>query len=144
MNDIKGSCFCGIVQFQLNNVERPKYNFACHCSNCRKFNSNDFVHYAAVPIDQYLITKGKEKIGVIKTKPEGGSRMFCKECGGRVGCMLGDLAYVQVATLNENVTKDFLNLEAHWKYRERIRDVQDNLPKYQDIPQEVGGSGSKA
>jgi hypothetical protein len=140
MTKLQGACFCGTIEFTLTDPT-VLHNLACHCTNCRKFHGSDYAHYAVIPSDQYTITKGMDKVGKITTQPENCQRNFCKDCGSRVGCSLGGKAFIEISMLAGKIPKEFTELKYHIKYNQRIVDIQDDLPKYLNLPKEFGGTG---
>ena len=77
MEEIKGSCGCGAIEYVLNTEIKNVVN--CHCNMCKKHNGSSFSTYAALPYKAFEIKKGKE---LISQHIEGtGQKHFCNKCG---------------------------------------------------------------
>ena len=88
--------------------------------------------------DAVTITKGAGQLGTFN-KTENSARQFCTKCGGHV--MTGHpgmgLTDVYAATIP---SMDF-QPALHVFYGEKVLRIPDGLPKFKDIPAEMGGSG---
>jgi hypothetical protein len=77
MHSIKGSCFCGAVQYEyeghFGNIT------VCHCGDCRKAQGGVVT---AVPVDACTLrwTRGGSVITEYESSP-GKCRAFCSRCG---------------------------------------------------------------
>ena len=78
---IKGSCHCGMVNFEL--TDKPKLSVNCHCDDCKKRNGSAFSTYMAVLEKDLNITNGAEYIQKYE-KPKVGIKYFCKNCGSPI------------------------------------------------------------
>ena len=132
----KGSCFCGAVSFVLTG--EPVTMGYCHCESCR--------HWSASPVNAFTlwrpgavkITAGAENIGSYSKTPKS-DRKFCTNCGGHIMTVHEPMGMVDVyaATLPKLAFKPAL----HVHYAESVLPMKDGLPKFRDMPKEVGGSG---
>lgn len=131
-----GSCFCGAVEFTVTG--EPAAMGYCHCGSCRS--------WAAAPINAFTlwdpknieITKGKDKIGTYK-KTEQSHRQFCRECGGHL--MTAHPGW-NLTDVYAGVIPEFkFDPKVHVHYQETVLRMRDGLPKFKDIPKEMGGSG---
>lgn len=80
-NKIAGSCYCGNIQFKLNN--KPKLIVNCHCDDCKKRNGSAFSTYIAVSEKEFQIIKGENTLKQYEAKNIG-IKYFCSECGSPV------------------------------------------------------------
>lgn len=97
---IRGECFCGGVQYQINGSLRDARS--CHCSRCRKAFSSQASAYALVETEEFQWLAGEDMltsyIGV-----HGFGLQFCQKCGSTLcgvyngavhgvtlGCVNGD------------------------------------------------------
>ena len=79
MTDIlKGSCFCGAVEYSAAGLLSPIGH--CHCQTCRKTHSAAFASTALTPYDEFRWTKGEDTVTSIESSP-GKLRYFCPKCG---------------------------------------------------------------
>lgn len=114
---IKGSCCCGVVQFEL--AEEPSMMGTCHCSRCRKVGSSTLVF---VKSEALKITQGLDKISVYKAVPPYKyDRCFCSVCGTTLGEILSneDTAVVAANCLDvdiqlENKFHEFVSEKPSW------------------------------
>ena len=69
MGTVKGSCFCGEVQFE---IDMPTlFCGHCHCSMCRRPHGAAFVTWTAVPPQQFRITQGEDLLGTYESSADG-------------------------------------------------------------------------
>ena len=132
----EGSCFCGAVQFTVSG--EPAAMGYCHCESCRT--------WAAAPVNAFIlwkpeavrVTRGAENIGTYSKTPRS-DRKWCRTCGGHLFTAHPGWGLVDVYAA---VIPDFPYRPAvHVNYRETRLRIRDGLPKFQDIPEEMGGSG---
>ena len=131
-----GRCFCGNVELTVTG--EPAAQGFCHCSSCRQWSASPINAFTLWKLDAVKITKGADKLGV-HHKTEKSFRKWCKGCGGHVmtehpGFGLTD---VYAAMIPQFPFQPAL----HVNYGETILRIQDGLPKFKDMPKEMGGSG---
>lgn len=139
----KGRCFCGAVEVEVQG--QPVAAAICHCESCRQWHSAPLNTWAAWPTDKVRVTAGPDQlVEYNKHGPDGPSgRTFCKCCGSAI--FNRKPAYgmtVVYATLLEG---SGLRYEPtfHSFYGEGVMHVADGLPKFSDLPVELGGSGKR-
>jgi hypothetical protein len=131
-----GRCFCGAVEIVATG--EPVAMGYCHCASCR--------HWSAGPVNAFTlwqphavrVTKGGEHVESYQ-KSDTSVRKFCELCGGHLytdhptwgvtdvyAALLPDLDYAPALHIN---------------YEESVLPIRDGLPKYRDMPAEMGGSG---
>jgi hypothetical protein len=131
-----GRCFCGAVEIVATG--EPVAMGYCHCASCR--------HWSAGPVNAFTlwqphavhVTKGGEHVESYQ-KSDASVRKFCELCGGHLytdhptwgvtdvcAALLPDLDYAPALHIN---------------YQESVLPIRDGLPKYRDMPAEMGGSG---
>lgn len=132
----KGNCFCGAVALEVTG--NPEVMGYCHCDSCRS--------WAAAPVNAFTlwkpenvkVTKGEGDIGVYQ-KTENSHRQFCVKCGGHLMTAHPSMSLVDVyAGVIPDVPFDPV---FHVNYGETVLPMKDGLPKFKDMPAEVGGSG---
>jgi hypothetical protein len=86
------------------------------------------------------ITEGEDYVGEYH-KTENSHRKFCTKCGGHLMTDHPGMGLVDVfsAMLPELEFKPGL----HVHYGEKALSIADGLPKFVDLPAELGGSGAK-
>ena len=131
-----GSCFCGAVE--LVAVGQPVAMGYCHCRSCR--------HWSASPVNAFTlwtptaveIARGIEKIGGY-SKTSNSLRKWCMNCGGHLFTEHPALGLVDVYAAV--IPQLAFEPSVHVNYQESELRVFDGLPKFKDMPAEMGGSG---
>ncbi|MBU6954983.1 GFA family protein [Hahella sp. HN01] len=81
MADIKGSCLCGAVKFQIEGeIKALTY---CHCSLCRKAHGSAFGAYIVTGKDSFVVLEGVESLRSYRSSSHV-SRTFCGDCGSNI------------------------------------------------------------
>jgi len=133
---IKGSCFCGDVQFEV--AGEPTAMGYCHCESCR--------HWSAGPVNSFTlwnpralkITHGAEKIGTYAKTPAS-HRKWCTRCGGHLFTDHPAMGLVDVYAAT--IPRLHFAPGVHVHYQETVLHIPDGQPKMKDLPKEMGGSG---
>ncbi len=84
---IKGSCFCGAVEFEVNG--EPTVMVYCHCKDCQAWSAGPINSASLWSPELLEVTKGQEYIETYN-KTEDSCRKFCKKCGGHHGHIFED------------------------------------------------------
>lgn len=132
----KGSCFCGAVEVAVQGA--PAAMGYCHCESCRHWSAGPVNAFTLWKPDQVEVTKGKELVGSFSKNPTS-VRKWCTKCGGHVltDHPLWGLVDVYAAVLKTLAYEPHV----HVNYGEHKLRVRDGLPKMNDFPAEMGGSG---
>lgn len=132
----KGSCFCGAVELTVTG--KPEGMGYCHCNSCRAWGAAPINAFTLWKPANVKVTKGEEDIGVFH-KSEQSYRQFCVKCGGHIMTAHPpmDLVDVYAAVVPEFPFEPVV----HVHYGEKVVSVKDGLPKLNDLPAEMGGSG---
>ncbi len=72
----EGSCHCGAVTYSVAG-EIPDTAMSCNCSHCRR---KGFL-LAFVPLDQFRLTGGDDKLESYRFNKHNIDHQFCVECG---------------------------------------------------------------
>lgn len=130
----RGNCFCGAVELAVEGASAGM-GF-CHCASCRS--------WAAAPVTAFTLWKPSDvrvTRGEVATyrKTDVSHRKFCPACGGHVMTLHPgfDLIDVYASTIPELPFAPQL----HVHYQEAVLALADGLPKFRDLPRELGGSG---
>lgn len=132
----KGRCFCGAVEVTVTGA--PEAMGYCHCESCRA--------WAAAPVNAFTLWKTanvkvtKGRLGTYAKTPTS-RRQYCRQCGGHVltAHPAWDLVDVYAAILPGLRFKP----QVHVHYGERSLRIEDGLPKFKDMPKEMGGTGKR-
>jgi hypothetical protein len=135
-NTYKGKCFCGAVEFEATGT--PAIMGYCHCADCAAWSAGPINSFTLWQPDSVRITKGASKVGTYN-KTENSFRKFCTECGGH---LMTDHPGMKLVDVYAVLLEDFdYKPTLHVNYESKTVSVPDGLPKFRDMPTEVGGSG---
>lgn len=134
--DYRGQCFCGTVELTVSG--EPAAMGYCHCQSCRSWSASPINAFILWKPDQVSVVKGEESIGVFN-KTAKTARKYCKVCGGH---LMVEHPGWELIDVYAAVTPDFpFQPGVHVHYQETVLPLHDGLPKFKDIPAEMGGSG---
>jgi len=131
-----GECFCGAVGFTVKGA--PVASGYCHCESCRR--------WAAAPVNAFTlwkpesvrITRGASDIGTFQ-KTDRSLRKWCQLCGGH---LFTEHPHWQLIDVYAAVLPQLhFSAGVHVNYHESVLRIQDGLPKFNDLPKDMGGSG---
>ena len=138
----EGACFCGAVKVAVKNP--PVGVGYCHCLSCRKWHAAPLNAWAIWKNDDVSFTEGKDLLREFNMQGEGGpsTRLSCERCGSCVANRKPQIGMTVVYAMTL--------FESGWKYEpgfhifydERVLDLHDDLPKYADVPEAFGGTGT--
>ncbi|WP_420383368.1 GFA family protein [Novosphingobium sp.] len=127
MSELRGSCQCGTVTYEV--ADAFEYAINCHCSLCRRTTGAAFKPIAGIPAAKLRITAGQDAIRVIGAAGWHDER--CSACGSFLYAVVREGAYVHVAmgTLIDTPTirptaHIFVGSKAGWYT------ITDDLPQY--------------
>jgi hypothetical protein len=133
----KGACFCGAVEVTVTG--EPVAQGFCHCASCRSWAAAPVNAFTLWKPDAVAVTKGAASVGVYH-KTEKSHRKYCKVCGGHVltdhplwGVV--DVYAATIPTLHHDP-------KLHVNYEDAVLRIKDGLPKFKDMPADMGGSGA--
>lgn len=134
MTTYRGSCFCGAVELSVTGS--PHAMGYCHCASCRSWGAAPVNAFTLWKPEQVQVTRGD--IGTYH-KTDDSHRQFCRTCGGHLMTVHPrfDLIDVYAATVPQLLFAPAL----HVHYQEAVLPLRDGLPKFRDLPREMGGSG---
>ncbi|WP_244851678.1 GFA family protein [Caballeronia sp. SL2Y3] len=140
MNDTatyQGSCFCGAVRFTVNG--KPEGMGYCHCESCRRWSAGPVNAFTLWKPDALRIIRGADHIATYNNT-EQSYRKWCRICGGHLFTEHPHWGLIDVYAA---VIDDFpYEPGVHVNYKESKLPMKDGLPKMQDLPKEMGGSGT--
>jgi hypothetical protein len=132
----KAGCFCGAVEVEVTGT--PVFAGYCHCGDCQAWSAAPINAFSLWKSDDVRITKGEAEIGTFH-KTENSYRKFCKICGGHV---MTDHPRMRLIDVYANLLRGYTHAPTlHANYGSKTVSVRDGLPKYKDLPADVGGSG---
>ncbi len=132
-----GHCFCGTVQLEVTG--EPAAAGFCHCDSCRRWSAGPVNAFTLWKPEQVRVTHGEESLNTYNKTPAS-FRRWCIKCGGHVLTEHPTFGLVDVFAA---VIPSFPFRPAlHVHYQESVLPIHDGLPKLQDLPAEMGGSGT--
>ena len=131
-----GSCFCGAVEIEVTGA--PEAMGYCHCASCRSWSAGPVNAFTLWKPDTVRVTKGADQIGRFM-KTENSGRQFCTKCGGHV--MTDHPGFGLVDVYAATIPTFLFQPGLHVNYSETVLHMHDGLPKMQDLPSEMGGTG---
>lgn len=111
----------------------------CHCESCRHWSAGPVNAFSLWAPDGVKVTQGADLIGTYNKAP-GSSRKWCTKCGGHLMTDRPAMGLVDVYAAILPTVKFEPGL--HVFYVETCLRIVDGLPKQQDVPAEMGGSGT--
>ncbi|KQV84172.1 GFA family protein [Rhizobium sp. Root1220] len=131
-----GRCFCGAVEITVSG--EPVAMGYCHCTSCRQWSAGPVNAFTLWPPHSLRVTKGGEHIDGYQ-RTDTSVRKFCELCGGH---LYTEHPLWGVTDVYAAVIPEFEYVPAlHVNYQETVLRMKDGLPKYKDMPAEMGGSG---
>jgi hypothetical protein len=133
----EGACFCGAVQFEVSGA--PAAMGYCHCDSCRQWSAGPVNAFTLWGPGAVKVTRGADNIGTYNKTPRS-YRKWCKTCGGHLFTehpqwQLTDVYAAVIPGLK-------FEPQVHVNYEDTVLHLHDGLPKFKDIPGEMGGSGT--
>ena len=132
-----GSCFCGAVQFTVSGD--PVVMGYCHCDSCRSWSAAPVNAFTLWKPDAVQIIQGADKIGTYNKTPRS-YRKWCKSCGGHLYTEHPTWSLIDVYAAA--IPEFSFNAGVHVNYQETVLPMGDGLPKFKDVPADMGGSGA--
>ena len=138
MSDVHhGECFCGAVKLEVSGA--PVAQGYCHCESCRHWSAGPVNAFSLWAPDGVKVTQGADLIGTYNKTP-GSSRKWCTKCGGHLMTDHPAMGMVDVYAAILPTVK--FEPGVHVFYGETCLRIKDGVPKQQDVPAEMGGSGT--
>jgi hypothetical protein len=131
-----GGCFCGAVKLTVSGD--PAGMGYCHCGDCRLWSAGPVNGFTLWPPEAVTVTAGEDNIETYN-KTDNSFRKWCKTCGGHLMTQHPGMGLIDVyaAVIPEFPFAPGL----HVFYSESVLPIKDGLPKFKDVPADLGGSG---
>lgn len=141
--NLKGQCPCGAVNFAVEGD--PVLQCYCHCRSCQLAHAAPLAAVALFPAEAVSVNGQTNRISVTG-RPHAAQRISCARCGCRVlnipAGEKGDALRAIFPVLCD--PGDWFTPSMHIYWAEHSVKIDDELPKYLDIPAEYGGTGRTA
>lgn len=102
--ELKGSCFCGTVKFEVVTDSDSIELYQCHCSMCRKVTGSTANTAFLISLESVQWVSGQSNIRSY-SKPTGYCVDFCSTCGSTVPNVLRNTQYWVPAGLMDEEPK---------------------------------------
>jgi hypothetical protein len=130
---ISGSCLCGGVRYEIEEIIGPALN--CHCSMCRKATGAAFRSRVAVSRKHFRWLTGEGLLTYYVSSP-GTRRTFCRICGSTLASVFDDspdTLGLAMGTLDDDPgirpsCHVFVDSKASWV------EITDELPQFDKFP----------
>ena len=134
---IEGCCFCGAIGVRV--VGKPAAMGYCHCTSCRAWSASPVTAFTLWPPGRRpRHPRGANQLDEY-SKTDNSIRRWCKTCGGHV---LTEHPRFELTDVYAGVIPDFpFDAMLHVNYGETVLPMRDGLPKQNDFPKEMGGTG---
>jgi len=132
----KGSCLCGIVQYETGELSTRIDH--CHCTYCQKFHGAAFGSYAEVKDPtSFRWTQGEESVSRYQSSSHS-ARLFCGACGSSLVAEIegGKMLAVTLGTLDdepgvESAFHMFVRSKASWY------EIAESDERYEEYPPDM-------
>lgn len=154
MVEYKGKCFCGTISFQLKGD--PLFTQHCHCNKCREIaalssrvlDKRGYSFTASYLTSMLTMISSKDNLEIVAKNIS--NLLLCKFCKSLIYGIAQDPAKQGGIGVNinnivffEGILPETFKPNKHIWYQDRIKNIDDNLPKYNDAPIEQFGSGKQ-
>jgi hypothetical protein len=130
--ELKGSCFCKMVQYTVE--DSFEYAMNCHCSQCRRTTGSAFKPFAGIRREKLRLTAGADMLLVYGD--ETGNDTHCKACGSLLYSVVREGQYVHVA-MGTLIDAPSIRPSAHIFVGSKAPwfTITDDLPQHDALPQ---------
>src|SRR5215831_4455704 len=131
-----GECFCGAVGFTARGA--PVASGYCHCESCRQWSAAPMNACTLWRPESVTVTRGASCVGTFK-RTSNSLRKWCTSCGGHLFTEHPRMGLIDIyAAVLPQLQ---FSPGVHVNYHESVLRIPDGLPKFNDLPKEMGGSG---
>lgn len=136
----RGGCYCGAVEVEVRG--QPVAAAICHCESCRKWHAAPINAWALWPDAAVSVPRGADGLLAFDRQGGGGpsTRTSCARCGGALFNRKPLFGMTVVYAMTLHGSGFVFEPTFHCYYGERVLDVADGLPKFEDLPARLGGS----
>lgn len=132
--NLKGSCLCGAVQYEVSGD--PQRFYHCHCARCRKSSGTGHASNLMLGNARLTFAQGEDQLKRYKV-PEAKrfTRQFCGNCGSSVARFVPELnAVVIPAGSLDSEPPIQPQARIFWGSRAAWSCDGDDLPRYTEYP----------
>ena len=132
----RGRCGCGNVRFEVNG--EPRVQLYCHCQSCRTAHAAPLIAGAVFPADAVTYT-GDVILVNVSGRADAPKRLACAACGTKV--LIEPMPGYRTVLPALCESAEWFTPLMHINWSEKVVAFRDDLPKFLDVPKEMGGSG---
>jgi hypothetical protein len=129
---LKGHCFCGAVQIEVEDAF--EYAAYCHCSRCRRRTGSAFTAFGGIATEKLRVTVGADQLALINESAEG-YYCLCRQCLSPLFALTRQRKYVhvQLGVLSDAPSR---RPDHHIQVASKApwHDITDDLPQYAEFP----------
>jgi hypothetical protein len=127
-SNVKGHCYCGAVQFEVNGA--PIWVSHCHCQSCRRHTASVMATFAGYYPNQLTYTTAQP---ASYSSDDGVKRSFCGRCGSPISYESDrwpDQVHLYLGIFDD---PDSIQPEDHVYFGEKIAwlNIGDELPRHE-------------
>jgi hypothetical protein len=137
--NLKGKCACGKVTFEVDGD--PLVELYCHCRSCQTAHAAPLVA-AAIFRASSVNYQGDVLRVTVTTRADASQRLICPSCGTKVINEPMPAVRAILPALCESAA--WFKPQMHVQWQDHTLELRDDLPKFLDYPEELGGSGRVA
>lgn len=134
----RGCCFCGEVCLEGRGT--PAMSGYCHCQDCRDWSGTPVTSFVMWPHHAFAVVHGKEDLALFARNPQT-PRGWCARCGGHLGAFRDKDVFPFIVVCPPMFPDLPFTPTMHLFCGESVVSVADDLPRYRDLPESMGGSG---
>ena len=138
---IRGSCLCGAVRFEADEIPLLTH---CHCSKCRKARGAAFATTASLPSSQFRLVAGADLVETYRSSTGTYSNSFCRTCGSAAPWVAAEenLAFLPAGLLDQDpqvrpALHMFVGSKAPWW------SITDDAPQFEEWVPGFGPDSSR-
>ncbi|HTO02288.1 MAG TPA: GFA family protein [Opitutus sp.] len=126
---LRGSCYCGAVQFEV--ADEFRYAMNCHCSDCRRATGSAFKPFAGIARPKLRMSAGADRVLIFGDRTANHD-VHCLTCGSLLYSVLNQGAQVHVA-LGSLLDEPAIRPSAHIFVGDKAPwfQITDSLPQYE-------------
>ncbi len=129
-------CFCGEVRLKIEGT--PEAMGYCHCDSCRHWSAGPINAFSLWARGNIQVLQGKSNLKTY-AKTQNSLRKWCGTCEGNLMTKHPKMKPVDVYSAVINGFE--FNPSVHVFYSKKQISMPDGLPKFSDMPEQMGGSG---
>lgn len=134
MTILTGKCYCGALQYEVENA--PVMKGQCHCRACQHISGGGPQIFMAQPKQGFRYTKGQPKTFARPDLENPVSREFCAECGTHIVTRRPglELVILKVGTLDDPSVFKAPRVAIYTSEMQDFHHIPDGMPAFEGFP----------